>query len=133
MKKTDNFSTIVWVSIFVQPKFLLRVHCFGQNSSQKVLPCRMMIVGLWPLVWRVERSKSWFLAISLVEIDGLLTFGHSVKWPYTFIFHVQQIFRILLMVISKSGRSIFWYCVDTILVWNSGWCLLCYAFTILFY
>jgi len=67
------------VSILVWPKLPLRVYRFGQNSSQKVLPCRMTAIELWPLVGRVERPNSWFLAISSVETDILSTFGHSMK------------------------------------------------------
>jgi len=81
MYKIDSLSIIVWVSIPARPKLPSRVYCFGQNSRQKVLPCKMTAVELWPLVWRVKRLNSWFLAILLVETNGLSTFGHSVKWP----------------------------------------------------
>jgi len=79
-KKIDIFSTIVWVSTLVWSKLSSRVCSFGPNLSQKVMPCWTTTFRLLPLMWRVERLNSLFLAISSVEIDGLLTFGHSVKW-----------------------------------------------------
>jgi len=53
------------------------------------LSCRTTGARLWPLVWRVERLNSWFLAISLVKTDGLLTFNYSVKWPLVLHFPSQ--------------------------------------------
>jgi hypothetical protein len=77
-KKTNDLSTIVWVSIHVWPKFPSRVHHLLQKVI--ILNCD----GLWTLalVWRVERPNSRLLAVWLVEIDGLSTFGYSVKPPW---------------------------------------------------
>jgi len=71
---------MVWVFILVRPKFPLRVRRFDQNSIQKVFPCSMMVVELWPLVWRVKRLNSWFLAISLVKNDIRSSRPSSIVW-----------------------------------------------------
>ena len=34
-------------------------------------------------MWRIERLNSWFLTLWLVEINGLSTFGRSVKCPWS--------------------------------------------------
>jgi hypothetical protein len=80
MNKTNSLLTIVWVLIPIRPKLPLRVDHLLQKVI--ILNCD----GLWTLaiVWRVERPNSWFLAVWLVEIDGLLTSGHSVKRPLTY-------------------------------------------------
>jgi len=66
MQKNHGFLTIVWVSIPIQPKLSSSVHCFGQNSGQKVLPCKTMAFRLWSLVWRVKKLNPSFLVICLV-------------------------------------------------------------------
>jgi len=79
-----------------------------------------MTVGLWPLVWRGERLNSWFLAISLVETNGLSTFGNSVKWPlYTrsLIFlrcHINNVKKCILVSNTK-----FWIflCLFHVICW----------------
>jgi len=43
MKKIDGFSIVVGVSIPVRLKLSSRVCHFGQNSGQKVLPCRHFV------------------------------------------------------------------------------------------
>jgi hypothetical protein len=77
MKQNQRLSTIVWVPIPIWLNFLRESITFVKKLSN--LSCD----NLWnlALVWRVERLNSWFLAIQLVEIDGLSTFGHSVKRP----------------------------------------------------
>jgi hypothetical protein len=76
IKKSNGLSTIVWVSIPVRPKLPSRVHHLLKKVI--ILNCD----GLWTLaiVWRVQRPNSWFLAIWLVEIDGLSPFGHTVGY-----------------------------------------------------
>jgi len=72
MKKTDNRSIIVWVSILKQPRLPLRDCRFGQNlgqnSGHKVLPSKITFFGLWLFVWRVERRNSWFILDHLCMI-----------------------------------------------------------------
>ncbi len=76
-KRNDSLSTIVWVSIPVWPKLPSRV----RRLLQKVIIANYNTLWSFALVWRVERRNSWFLATWLVEINGLLTFGHNVKRP----------------------------------------------------
>jgi hypothetical protein len=58
---------------------------------------------LWTLVGRVERPNSWFLAIRLVEIDGLWTFGHSVKNAMLMTGNLNVLFHITAWIAVVSS------------------------------
>jgi hypothetical protein len=65
----------------ITPSFLKGCKILWKECEGLDPKIRVIALQFYSLVWRVERSNSWFLAIWLVEIDGLSTVGRSVKRP----------------------------------------------------
>jgi hypothetical protein len=130
MKETDGLSTIVWVSIPIRPKLASRV----RRCLQKVII--LNCDGLWTLaiVWRVERPNSWFLAIWLVEINGLSTFGHSVKRPLEWHWPTEQRGHTKTLSLTYCTHQISkfdWYDTHSRFYWYHYWCCLLILYILL--